>query len=104
MSKSRCKKRKRIDQDFAKCLFFSVLKFTRKEDFSFKCGDFSVSSKNFIAAIKLLFSLHLFWHQMIRKLDYWSRDMLNVDISEKGLGLVSPRHALYVFQEKYFSY
>ena len=29
--------------------------------------------------------------------------MLNFDFLEKGLGIVSPSHFVYVFQEKYFS-
>ena len=29
--------------------------------------------------------------------------MLNFNFSEKGLGLISPPHSVYDFQEKYFS-
>ena len=35
-------------------------------------------------------------------LDYWSRDMLNFNFSEKGLGLVSPPHFVYDFSRKMF--
>ena len=35
-------------------------------------------------------------------LGYWSRDMLNFDFSEKGLGLVSPTHFVYDFSRKLF--
>ena len=34
--------------------------------------------------------------------DYWSRDMLNFNFSEKGLGLVSPPHFVYGFSRKMF--
>ena len=40
--------------------------------------------------------------QTIKTLDYWSRDMLNFNISEKGLGLVSPPHFVYDFSRKLF--
>ena len=36
------------------------------------------------------------------KLDYRSRDMLNLDFSEKGLGIVSSPHFVYDFSRKMF--
>ena len=35
-------------------------------------------------------------------LDHWSRDMLNFDLLEKGLGKVSPPHFVYGFLRKIF--
>ena len=37
--------------------------------------------------------------RLVETLDYWSRDMLNFNFSEKGLGLVSPPHFVYDFEE-----
>ena len=34
-------------------------------------------------------------NKLYKTLDYWSRDMLNFNFSEKGLGLVSPSHFVY---------
>ena len=34
--------------------------------------------------------------------DYSSRDMLNFDFSERGLGIVSPSHFVYDFSRKIF--
>ena len=34
--------------------------------------------------------------------DYWSRDMLNFDFLEKGLGIVSLLHFVYDFSRKRF--
>ena len=36
------------------------------------------------------------------KLDYWSRDVLNFNFSEEGLGLVSPPYFVYDFSRKMF--
>ena len=36
--------------------------------------------------------------------DYWSRDKLNFDFLEKGLGTVSLPHFVYDFQQKYVCY
>ena len=36
----------------------------------------------------------------LTNLDYWSRDMPNFDILEKGLGRVSPPHPMYDFSRK----
>ena len=35
-------------------------------------------------------------------LDHWSRDQVNLNISEKGLGLVSQAHFVYDFSRKMF--
>ena len=40
---------------------------------------------------------------LYKTLDYWSRDMLNLNVLEKGLGLVSPSHFVYDFSRKCFS-
>ena len=37
-----------------------------------------------------------------KTLDYWSRDMVNFNFSEKGLGLVSPLHFVYDISRKMF--
>ena len=40
--------------------------------------------------------------KLYKTLDYWSRDILNFNFSEKGLGLVSPPHFVYDFSRKMF--
>ena len=40
--------------------------------------------------------------KLYKTLDYSSRDMLNFNFSEKGLGLVSPPHFVYDFSGKMF--
>ena len=37
---------------------------------------------------------------MYKTLDYWSRDMSNLNFSEKGLGLISPAHSVNGFSKK----
>ena len=37
-----------------------------------------------------------------KTLDYWPRDMLNFDILEYGLRIVSPPHFVYNFSRKMF--
>ena len=34
-------------------------------------------------------------NKLFKTLDYWSRDILNFNFSEKGLGVVSPPHFVY---------
>ena len=41
-------------------------------------------------------------YKLYKTLDYWSRDVLNFNFSEKGLGLVSPPHFVYDFSRKMF--
>ena len=41
-------------------------------------------------------------NKLYKTLDYWSRDMLNFNFSEKVLGLVSPPHFAYDFSRKRF--
>ena len=41
-------------------------------------------------------------NKLYKTLDYWSRDMLNFNFSEKSLELVSPPHILYDFSRKLF--
>ena len=41
-------------------------------------------------------------NKLYKTLDYWSRDMLNFNFSEKGLGLVSPPYFVYDFSRKMF--
>ena len=41
-------------------------------------------------------------NKQYKTLDFWSRRMLNFDFLEMGLGIVSPVHFVYVFQEKMF--
>ena len=39
-------------------------------------------------------------NKLYETLDYWSRDMLNFSISEKGMGLVSLPHFVYDFSRQ----
>ena len=41
-------------------------------------------------------------NKLYKTLDYWSRDMLNFNFSEKGLELVSPSYFVYDFSRKMF--
>ena len=41
-------------------------------------------------------------NNLYKTLDYWSRDMLNFNFSEKGLGLFSPPHFVHDFSKKMF--
>ena len=41
-------------------------------------------------------------NKIYKTLEYWFRDILNFDVLEKGLGIVSPRHFLYDFSRKMF--
>ena len=41
-------------------------------------------------------------NKLYKTLDYWSRDILNLDFLEKGLGLVSPPHFVRNFLRKIF--
>ena len=41
-------------------------------------------------------------NKLSKTLEYWSRDMLNFNFSEKGLRLVSPQHLVYDFSRKMF--
>ena len=41
-------------------------------------------------------------NKLYKTLDCWSRDMLNFNFSEKGLGVVSPSHFQYDFSRKMF--
>ena len=43
-------------------------------------------------------------NKIYKTLEYWSRDTLNFDFLEKGLGLVSLQHFVYDFSRKCFSY
>ena len=40
--------------------------------------------------------------KLYKTLDYCSRDMFNLNFTEKGLGLVSPPHFVYNFSRKMF--
>ena len=40
--------------------------------------------------------------RLYKTLDLWSRDMVDFNFSEKGLGPVSPRHFVYDFSRKIF--
>ena len=42
--------------------------------------------------------------KLYKTLNYWSGDMLNVDFSEKGLGLVLPPHFMYDYSKKNVSH
>ena len=41
-------------------------------------------------------------NKLYKTLDDWSRDMINFDILEKGLGIISPTHFVYGFLTKMF--
>ena len=42
-------------------------------------------------------------NKLHKTLGYWSRDTLNFDFLEKGMGIVSPHILHMAFQEKCFS-
>ena len=48
------------------------------------------------------FLWRLFGYKLNQTLDYWPRDMLNFNLSIKGLGLVSPPHFAHYFSRKIF--
>ena len=63
----------------------------------------------FYFILKALFVLEIFkflsqllGYKLYQTLDYWSRDMLNFNLSIKGLGLVSPQNFSYDFSRKIF--
>ena len=41
-------------------------------------------------------------NKLYKTLDYWSRDLLNLDFFEKGLGIILPPQFLYDFSRKIF--
>ena len=41
-------------------------------------------------------------NELYKTLEYWSRDNINFNFLEKGLGLVSPPHFVYDFWRKIF--
>ena len=41
-------------------------------------------------------------NKLNKTLEYWSRDTLNFDFLEKGLGIVSTPHFVYDFSRKIF--
>ena len=41
-------------------------------------------------------------NKLYKTLDYWSRDLLNSDFSEKGLGIVFTQRFVYDFSRKMF--
>ena len=49
-------------------------------------------------------SLNLAYYEnkLYKTLDYWSKDMLNFHLLEKGLGIVSPPHFVFDFPRKTF--
>ena len=60
------------------------------------CGlqlDFTIS-----IALKLAYNRN----KLLKTLHYWSRDMLNFVILNKGLGITSPAHFVYDFSTKMF--
>ena len=57
----------------------------------------SLVSISFVA-LNLVYSKN----KLCKTLGYWSRYMLNFDILENGLGIVSPRHSVYDFLRKIF--
>ena len=63
---------------------------------SLKWGKRKLSAVSF-QNISIAFNLAYIKTKVCKTLDYWSRDMLNFNFSEKGLGPVSPRDSLYGF-------
>ena len=76
--------------------------------FSYFNIDFSFLKKSYIRQKQLVCSLiSLCFNSPIKinciKLqDYWSRDIINFDFLEKGLGIVSPPYFVYDFSTKVF--
>ena len=60
-------------------------------------GKWSIAQFQYIS---IAFSLAYNKNKPYKTLDYWSRDMLNFNFSEKDLGLVSPAHFVYHFSIK----
>ena len=62
----------------------------------------------FYFALKALFVLKLALklaynrNKLFKTLHYWSRDMLNFDFLDKGLGILSPAHFVYDSSTKMF--
>ena len=52
--------------------------------------------------ILITFKLARNRNKLFKILHYWSRDMLNFDFLDKGLGIVSPAHFVYDFLIKMF--
>ena len=57
-----------------------------------------------LISIYILIAINLPYNKnkLCEMLDYWSRDMLNFNFLEKGLGIVSPPHFVYDFSRKMF--
>ena len=52
--------------------------------------------------ISVAFKLVYKRNKLFKSSHYWSKDMLNFDILNKGLGIVSPPHFVYGFSTKMF--
>ena len=59
---------------------------------------YSLISLYFSIALKLAYNRS----RLFKNLHYWSRDMLNFDFLDKGLGIVSQAHFVYHFSTKIF--
>ena len=59
---------------------------------------YSLISHYISIALKLAYNTN----KLFKTLHYWSRDMLNFDFLDKGLGIVSPAHFVYDFSTKIF--
>ena len=51
-----------------------------------------------LMALKLAYNKN----KQLKTLHYWSRDILNFEFLDKGLGLVSPPHFVYTFSPKMY--
>ena len=59
---------------------------------SFIWGKRKWSAAYWFQYVSIALNLAFNENKLYKTLDYWSRDMLNFNFSEKGLGLVSPSH------------
>ena len=73
--------------------------FLKKESFILGKSKWCAAWFHYISiALKLAYNRN----NLFKNLHYWSRDMLNFDILDKALGIVSPAHILYDFSTKMF--
>ena len=68
---------------------------------SFTWGKSKWSAASF-PSLSIVLNLTKNWIKIHKALEYWSRDMLNFDFLEKGLGIVSILHFVHDFLRKMF--
>ena len=71
------------------------------DHFFFK-KSFILGKSKWSAAISITLKLAYSRNKLFKNLHYWSRDIINFDFLDKGLGIVSPAHFVYDFPTKMF--